>query len=379
MHKNITLMINREAQLASLENLIKWKESKAFYAKKLGLSLEELDSLMRDLKEKKTTTNAASPESKLAQHEVNTDQFQVNSGWVKDKDMSIQFSKKKLDATQAREEFKKFLKEYTPSARQISNKHHGKAGNSCLVVNKQDAHLNKLDVSGDNNIGDRFMTFYKNLIKILEKSTATSNLQKVVYVLGSDEFNSEHTGRTVHDTPQQNIGDYFRTFEAICAHEVTIINLLQEYADTVNIIYIPGNHDEHVGWHMVHWLKTYYRNCTNVQVEDSPSYTKYIKFSNTGMCFNHGYIVKPEMLAQNFPIEFKQYWSSCDNFYIFTGDKHTELSRQIGGIKFYRLAQISKAKSKWDHERGYAISKGELTAFLIEEGEGLTDIYHQAL
>lgn len=354
-------------KLEQLQRLLRWKESNSFMANKLGVSLEELANLKKELK------------SNTELIEVDKDGFEVKVKWIKDSNMSVMLSKKKEDPEVANEEFKKFLASYKPAAIQVQNKHHNEMTNTCLVVNKQDAHLNKLDVAGDNNMSERFVTFYQNLYKMLLKATITSNLQKVIYVLGSDEFNSEFHGRTTHDTPQQNIGDYYKSFEAICAHEISIINLLQQYSDSVHIMYIPGNHDENVGWHLVNWIKTYYRNCANVLVDDNTSYTKYIKYSNTAMCFNHGYIVKPEMLAQNFPIEFKAHWSACDNFYIFTGDKHTELSRQIGGIKFYRLAQISKAKSKWDMERGYIPSKGELTAFLIEEGEGLTDIYHQSL
>lgn len=364
-------MINKQAQLDQLSRLLKWKESKTFMAKKLNVSIEELNDLLKEVRQTKLNN--------LLEDKGVGSQYEVSGGWVKEKGLSLRFTQKKEAEKVSKEEFSKFLEGYVPEARQVANKHNNEMVGSCLVINKQDAHLNKYNVVGTNNINERFNDFYRNLTKILRKSVATSNLDKIIYVLGSDEFNSEHTGRTTHDTPQQNILDFHSSFEAICAHEISIIRLLQEFANNIYVIYVPGNHDEHVGWHMVNWLNAYYRNCNNVHFDSTPSYTKYVKYSNTAMCFNHGYVVKPEQLAQNFPIEFKEHWSTCDNFYIFTGDKHTELSRTIGGIKFYRIAQISKAKSKWDMERGYGPSKGEITAFLIEEGEGLTDIYHQSV
>ncbi len=121
------------------------------------------------------------------------------------------------------------------------------------------------------------------------------------------------------------------------------------------------------------WLQTYFRNQTNVTWDISPKYTKYVKFHNTAMCFNHGDGAKPEVVARNFPLEFKEHWSKCDHFMIFGGDKHTELSRDLGGIKFYRIPALSTAVSRWDSKNGYP-AKGELTAFLIHETDGLTNI-----
>lgn len=369
---------NKENLLEQVSNLLAWKKSKQFMADKLNISIEELNELLIELRSIEKVSEAA---DQVESYLKSTEEYVVKQGWIKEKGLSINFAQKKMDKEEQMKSFADFLDSYKPAAIPVENKykHEHQLANACLVVNKQDAHLNKFDIDGSNNINARFTGFMKNLGKILRKSVATANLNRIVYAIGSDEFNSEWTSRTTHDTPQQNILSYHEGFEAICNHEISVINMLQEYSDNVHVIYVPGNHDEFVAWHMIMWLKTYFRNCPNVHFDVRPSYTKYIKFSNSAMCFNHGYIVKPEQLAQNFPIEFKEHWSSCDHFYIFTGDKHTELSRTIGGIKFYRIAQISKAKSKWDSEKGYVLSKGEITAFLIEEEEGLTDIYHQTI
>lgn len=375
------MMYSKEDLLEQLSSLLSWKKSKQFMADKLGIQVDELNQLLVELRgtDRPTVIREETSDADKAMAEHGLEKYAIAGGWLKAADMSIRFSQKEEKMNQ--ETFMEFLKEYVPAAAPIKNMEpqHAMKVNACLVLNKQDAHLNKYDVNGDNNIQKRFANFYNKVSNILTKAKATTNLQDVIYVLGSDEFNSEWTGRTTNDTPQQNIMDYQSGFEAICSHEVSVINLLLERAQQVYVIYVPGNHDEHVGWHMVSWLRTYYRNCANLHFDIKPTYTKYVKYSNTAMCFNHGYVVKPEVLAQNFPIEFKAHWSECDNFYIFTGDKHTELSRTIGGIKFYRIAQVSKAKSKWDMERGYSLCKGEITAFLIEEQEGLTDIYHQTI
>lgn len=251
--------------------------------------------------------------------------------------------------------------------------------NSCLILNKQDAHLNKYDDDGKNNIFSRFSVIKDKTKRILDKVNISSNLDKVVYVLGSDEFNSEWMNTTTKGTPQQNIMDYHESFTAICYHEIDIINLLLTYSNNIEVIYIAGNHDEFVGWHLLSWLKVYYKEQKNISFDISPNYTKYIKYSDSAICFNHGDAMSPETLARNFPIEFKKEWSSCNNYYIFTGDKHTDLSRNIGGIQFYRIPALDKSNSKWDKKNGYTIGKTEITSFLIGKNQGITDIYKEQI
>lgn len=376
-------MYNKENLLEQLSSLLAWKKSKQFMADKLQIPIEEVNDLLAELRgvEKPVVIR----EDQLAIDDILgvrgiDGHYNIAGGWVKHSGVSIRFNSKEVGKGEQMKSFTEFLAKYEPAATPIENKNiSDKVSNACLIVNKQDAHLNKYDVNGSNNIHTRFNGFMNNLTKILKKSVATANLENVIYAIGSDEFNSEWTGRTVHDTPQQNILNYHEGFEAICNHEVDVINLLQEYTHKVHVLYIPGNHDTYVGWHMVSWLKTYFRNCPNVHFDVAPTYTKYVKYGKSALCFNHGYVVKPEALAQNFPIEFKEHWSHCNNFYIFAGDKHTELARTIGGIKFYRLAQISKSKSDYDSERGYTLCKGEITAFLLDEVDGLTDVYHQTI
>ena len=97
------------------------------------------------------------------------------------------------------------------------------------------------------------------------------------------------------------------------------------------------------------------------------------------MMFNHGDAIKPSKLAAMFPIEYREDWSSHSNFYIFTGDKHHEVSHDFHGIKFYQISAFSNSKSLWDDKNGHTCSKGEVTAFLIDKEQGMTNIFKQYL
>lgn len=249
---------------------------------------------------------------------------------------------------------------------------------SLVIINKQDSHLNKYDELGNNDIEKRFNSVEEAIHRIISKAELFSEIS-VKYIIGSDEFNSEYTQTTTKGTPQRNIGSFHEEFEKICEHEIRVILNLLEKATELEVVYIPGNHDEYVGWHLIHWLKAYFRDQKNITFDISPEPTKYYRFSNTALMFNHGNDMKPQKLAQIFPVEFNKEWSNCSYYYIFTGDKHTEKSMDFSGITFYALPALSTGKSNWDLKMGNVGNKAEVTAFVIQEGKGISDIYKEPI
>lgn len=278
------------------------------------------------------------------------------------------------------EKFTEFLTTYKPAQYDYEYQEvDGKLSNACLVINKQDEHLNKYDIHGDNNIGKRFQNVYNKINIILKKATLANNLEKIVYIIGSDEFNSEWSSMTTKGTPQRNILNYEDAFQLICDYEIAVIETLIEYTTDLEILYIQGNHDEYVGWHLAHFLKRYFANVSGVKINIDNIPTKYIRYDNTAMMFNHGDCIKPQKLATLFPVQFNKEWSLCDNYYIFTGDKHHEKSEDFNGIMFYQLPALSTATGKWENKEGHLGSASKLTAFMIEKGNGIIDIFKQPL
>jgi hypothetical protein len=276
--------------------------------------------------------------------------------------------------------FTTFLEEYVPIAQKvISPKVSFDKEFASLIINKQDSHLNKFDIDGNNNIPERLSQIMYKMEIILEQASLSNNLDNITYIIGSDEFNSEFTGATTKGTPQTNTHTYHTSFEYICNHEILMITLLLQYSNNLNVVYVSGNHDEYAGWHLVTWLQAYFKNESKVTFDVSPKYRKYISYGNSAMMFNHGDAIKPAKLAAMFPIEYRENWSDHENFYIFTGDKHHEVSQDFNGIKFYQLPAISNAKGLWEDKHGHVGARAEITGFLIEKEGGLTNIFKQSL
>lgn len=415
--------IENQQLLVELQKLLSWKKSKKFYAEKLGISEMEVSELLLELKDREIAEERAETskyidvleeavvsykeeiEKKTAEIVYNSkDEIRtleeliekcnidtsvwevtryVQNYWGNNKSPYWQVKawlSRKKEAEIVQNEFVNFLQTYERKAGKIEVEKSNTLGSyGCLVINKQDAHYNKLDVYGDNDIYKRTGNVLEKIEIILKQASLSNNLDTIYYIVGSDEFNSEFTGTTTKGTPQQNILPYHEAFQRICDHEVMVIESLASTGATVNVIYVPGNHDEYVGWHLIKWLEVYFRDESSVIFENSPSYRKYISFGNSAIMLNHGDVVKPSKLAAVFPIEFKNEWSYHDHFYIFTGDKHHELSQDFNGIKFYQIPAFSNAKSQWDDKNGYTTSKAEVTAFLIDVSNGMTNIFKQHL
>lgn len=398
--------------LERLQKLLNYKKSKAFYADKMGITVSEVEGLLDEIrgktpdnqlviefdeeckkinKEKGTLESTVisgfepKDDQELAKlHKVDLTKYKISSYWTKQRGDKFTSS---LLCTLIKEEspekfqtdFKEFLRDFKPSRVIIKNEYVLTKPKVAIILPKQDAHFNKWDMGGSNSIKDRFTKDQKSILNMLLKAGASNSIEEVVYIVGSDQFNSEWTGMTTKFTPQTNILTYQEAFQEICNHEVEIITTLLYYSQRVKIVFVPGNHDEFVGWHLIHWLESYFRENKGISFDSSVENTKYFKYSNSAVMLNHGDDIKPKELAHKFPIGFKDEWSSCNHFYIFTGDKHTELSLDVHGIKFYQVPQLSSAKSKWDDKKGFIDSRAEMTAFVIGDSGGMSDIYKQIL
>ena len=414
-------MSNNQSLLEQLQSLLSWKKSKKFYAEKLGIAETEIDELLKELRSRdrddaesgtyiaeledvvvkfmedvtkgtgEVTANFSeevkSLDELIQKCNIDTEKWEVTkyvqNFWGNGENPHWQVKAwlgKKTAEQVFQSSFVEFLEAYEPVSQGVTSPQFN-VGNelAMLVINKQDSHLNKYDIDGNNDIVDRLSKIMFKVGTIISQARLSNNLENITYIIGSDEFNSEYSGATTKGTPQTNTHTYHDSFKFICDHEVMMITMLLQHAETVNVVYVAGNHDEFVGWHMVTWLESYFRNVERVTFDCSPKYRKYISYGSSALMFNHGDAIKPAKLAALFPMEFKEGWSFHENFYIFTGDKHHEVSQDFNGIKFYQIPAFSNAKSVWDDKMGHVMSKAEVTGFLIEQGSGMTNIFKQYL
>lgn len=250
--------------------------------------------------------------------------------------------------------------------------------NACLFIGKQDIHWNKWDMNGNNSIEKRFTTFTQTILIQLEKILKTNTLEKIIYVVGSDEFNSEWTGATTKGTIQKDILTYDQAFEKVSEFSIEFIKLLRYYTTKVEVVLLNGNHDHNVSWHLANLLKHVFSKNESITIDTELVNTKILEYQSNLILINHGDEMKPKDLATKFPIIAKEKWSQFDNYFVISGDKHHEQAYDYNGIRTYQLPQLSKAKSIWDDKKGHLCSKAELVTFLFEE-DGLSNILRKEI
>lgn len=407
--KSVLLPVNKHLmdKLQRLQELLKQKKSKKFYSERLGITIQEVEELLEELRneavdldiegttqkynfDKGTVEISAfyktppTPEQVIKDHKIDENNYKLSAFYSKGKGdkgwLVTGLFKNITKEEQIVNSFQEFLKTYKSDYKPIQRL--GKVGNSpsSLIFNKQDAHQNKMCTSGTgNDIFDRFTEYETNVDKTLRRASKLSSIEKVVYIIGSDQFNSEVTGMTVKGTPQTNILNYHLSFQLVCDHETKVIKRFLETSDEVEVIYLVGNHDACVSFHLASWLKVYFRDEKRVSVDINTDFTKYFSLYDTAIGINHGDVQKPERLAQNFPLEYKKGFAEANHHVLITGDKHTELSKDIGGIKFFQIPALSKAKGSWEKQMGYTTTPAQMTTFMIEPENGVSIIFKETL
>lgn len=388
----------------NFEKVLKLKTSNAKSAELLGITVSEYknfrsawktgDAKVKEQRvnlDKGTATYTAemnteplSDEEIIQKFKINTDKYKLSGYWSKEQPggkyfVSANVTLKKEEEKQL-QEFMEFLKTYKPKTfgpayvPPFSPKTPG-----ALIINAQDAHWNKFDTDYNNNITERFEKYDTALKDTIAIASSQVSLGGIAYIIGSDCFNSEVTGATVKGTTQVNILTYHKSFELVCNHEVHVIRRLLQSAEQVTVYYLVGNHDATVSYHMVSWLKAYFKEEKRLTINIGTDFTKYFSLYDTAVCINHGDVQKPERLAQNFPLEYREGFYKADHHIILTGDKHTELTRDIGGITFYQIPALSTAKGSWDKQMGYTTTKSKMTSFLIEKGQGVSNVIKRVI
>lgn len=250
------------------------------------------------------------------------------------------------------------------------------AGNKCLVINIADLHLNLqatlFSTGNEYNCDIAERLFFHTIEDILSR-TEKYNFEKIIFTIGGDLLNGDSlSGSTTKGTPQDSDTLYYDACERMYAMLVKAVDILANKAK-VNVIHVPGNHDEVTGWKAAKYLDAWFRNDDRVFIDYSPLPRKYVVYGKTLMVFAHDGNVKtlPRLIAD----EARDVWSQVETTEVFLQHLHTEqvLSEEYN-MRIQRMPTIS-AKSDWTVSKGFG-SKRQCKTFIFDKDDGLTDVLY---
>lgn len=225
-----------------------------------------------------------------------------------------------------------------------------------------DFHIGRVDNETSFNV-------YNKTIKKVVDYLSKFNIDRILYILGNDFFNSDNSSyKTTNGTQQKDVGDFSSTMRMGIKIALDSIFLLKSLGVPVDIIIMPGNHDRFRAEALGFVLEGYFNNDAQVSIDNSLGFRKYYQYGKNGFMFEHGEL-KAEKYTALFATERPQMWADTEFRLVRLGHLHHHLVKETIGADITYLPSLSK-NSRWEDSKGYLSKKrGFVYLHHYEEGE----------
>lgn len=210
----------------------------------------------------------------------------------------------------------------------------------------------------------------KHLVGLLEKVSQYGQPSSILTAIGSDWFNIDtDKGTTTSGTSQDNDGTPGHILWDGLELAVAQINLLRQVAP-VHVVLVPGNHDRLLGVSLLHSIRSWFNNASDVTVEKSFKPRQYVQRGRNLIGFAHGDSIRLNDLPLIMASEAPNLWGASKNRMWFTGHLHHEVSKDIKGTMIYQLPSLSPA-DRYHALHGHTTARKSLVVHLIDRADGV--------
>lgn len=200
-------------------------------------------------------------------------------------------------------------------------------------------------------------------------------ISRVCFPVGNDLLNADNlenttTGGTAQSTDGRQQRTYLKTRELI----VRAIERLASVAD-VDVVIVPGNHDRQSMFQLGDSLQCWFRNCSQVRIDNGPALRKYYEFGRNLFCFTHGSEENPRDLPLTMAVEADQAWARCTaSREVHLGHLHINRSDEFKGILVRRFPSLCAAED-WHKAKAYIGARREAYGLVWSEYRGKVGEY----
>lgn len=256
-----------------------------------------------------------------------------------------------------------------------------------LEVDEFDVHLNKLAWAAetgqdfDTNIAeDRARAAMTDLLAM----AAPFAIERVILPIGNDLANIDNLVKTTTaGTPQDSDTRYHRMFRRARALLSWMIEQCAQIAP-VEVVVVPGNHDELTAWTLGQVLEAEYARDARVTFQSGPKLRKYVEYGANLIGFTHGVDEPHAQLPQIMAVEQKDAWARTTHREWHLGHLHKQkatapvmIDDKIGVT--VRIIRALSGTDAWHARRGYIGVPQGAEAFLWRRSGGLrAHLYHAA-
>jgi hypothetical protein len=209
------------------------------------------------------------------------------------------------------------------------------------------------------------------------------DVKQIIFPVGSDLFNvNNEMNQTANGTIQDEDCKPKKTFELVLETILESIDILKGICPNLDIIQIPGNHDNERIFYLLSALNQAFKNENSVLIDKDPSDRKYRLIGKTLLGLTHGKTKGKAIPLQNFPAimadEVPELWGASIFREVHIGHIHHNKVMNSTLIDEFRgtiiravpsLAQIDY----WHHSSGYRGTR-QAHGYVYNDYFGLTDI-----
>lgn len=412
-------MQENQELLEQLQEMLHWKKNSSYYAAKLGITVEEVETLRQELKGRKksesvnyiqtdlpqqeltyyvtTTIDSCSTkvnnekgtlesiietsfepkdDIELAQlHKINLDKYKISNYWTKQKSngkfFSSVFATLKKPTEFSVEDFAKFIinykSSYTPATKEVPFQYKESVD---VVISLADFHLDKLDVVAE-TIKQKKDLYLKTLNNLISRVYTTFTIDTIVFVIGNDVFQTDTIqGTTTSGTPVDVAISWNQAYEEVFDLMVSAITELSSKCSELKIVLVQGNHARTKEYYLAHSLQMYFKSDSSIVFDREFDNVKHLKLGDNFFGFHHG-----NTKIDDLPLVFATNSKSCIDFAnatsrtIITGDKHYYLAKEIKGVRVHQMPSLS-GTDRWHKDNNFVNSTRSGLALVFHPVDG---------
>lgn len=234
----------------------------------------------------------------------------------------------------------------------------------------------------DSNIAvDLFNAALDYLLARACKAT-DGKLERILCVFGNDVTHIDaKSGQTTGGTPMDVDTRYIKVYRRAVSIHRRAINILREIAP-VDVVIVPGNHDELTSFHLGEILFALYEKDKHVKVNNAPRLRKYYEFGTNLLGFTHGHSERVSELPLLMAREQPDAWARCESREWHIGHKHVvekfthaPLVQDLfsdKGVRIRRLTSMS-GHDAWHTKHAYT-DRRACESFIFHKTAGFSDL-----
>lgn len=206
------------------------------------------------------------------------------------------------------------------------------------------------------------------------------DIRRVVVPLGNDWMHYDTTKQTTAFGDHRLDADdrYHKVLQvSIESAFYAIDRCLEAGAPSVEVLWIPGNHDYHASFAMALAVKYHYEKDARVTVDVGPKARKYRRYEGNLLGFEHGTRAKPEVLFRDMAMESGKLWDGATYREFNTGHRHQLEKSEVvprrkptNGVSVYTHPTLCEVDA-WHEDNHYIGSPMKAASCLRYDDVGL--------